>query len=286
MYLKSNENNYIKIDDEKESLISDEKSKNNINNNNNEHTNKLMNLFDIIYNDDNKYFQLIKKIIINYKNKGKEDFINNSFYYINLSFLIYSDYQKNNITLSLNEKIILEVINKENKLLDNHEYQIKQILFCNEFISLGNKILTELKNIINSEQDILKAKKLIDLSVLLKEMKKPKYKNNLLDHKQENISNSKNLIMACSILYEEIFNEALNTSQIPIRDNIQLLEDIFLNNNNRNDKIISLSMNLTNNNCTIIRAGKDLSIYKNLNLFELFPLVFKEFQINFFYIVF
>ena len=281
MYLKSNENNCIKLDDEKESLISDEKSKNDSYNNNNEHTNKFMNLFDIIYNDDNKYFQLIKRITLNYKNKGKEDFINNSFYYINLSFLIYSDYQKNNITLSLNEKIILEVINKENKLLDNHEYQIKQILFCNEFISLGNKILTELKSIINSEQDILKAKKLVDLSVLLKEMKKPKYKNNLLDHKQDNISNSKNLIMACSILYEEIFNEALNSSQIPIRDNIQLLEDIFLNNN-KNDKIISLSMNLTNNNCTIIRAGKDLSIYKNLNLFELFPLVFKEFQINIF----
>jgi hypothetical protein len=279
IYLKFNRNNCIKLDDEKESLISDEKSKNE-SNNNNDHSNNFMNLFDIIYNDDNKYFQLVKKIIVNYKSKGKEDFINNSFYYINLSFLIYSDYKKNNITLSLNEKIILEVINKENKLLDNHEYQIKQILFCNEFISLGNTILTELKSIINSEQDILKAKKLVDLSVLLKEMKKPKYKNNLLNHKQENISNSKNLIMACSILYEEIFNEALNSSQIPIRDNIQLLEDIFLNN--KNDKIISLSINLTNNNCTIIRAGKDLSIYKNLNLFELFPLVFKEFQINFF----
>ena len=279
IYLKFNRNNCIKLDDEKESLISDEKSKNE-SNNNNDHSNNFMNLFDIIYNDDNKYFQLIKKIIINYKNKGKEDFINNSFYYINLSFLIYSDYQKNNITLSLNEKIILEVINKENKLLDNHEYQIKQILFCNEFISLGNTILTELKTILNSEQNILKAKKLVDLSVLLKEMKKPIYKNNLLNNKQENISNSKNLIMACSILYEEIFNEALNSSQIPIRDNIQILEDIFLNN--KNDKIISLSMNLTNNNCIIIRAGKDLSIYKNLNLFELFPLVFKEFQINFF----
>lgn len=280
MYLKLNQNNSIRLDDEKESLISDEKSKNDINNNN-DHSNNFMNLFDIISNEDNKYFQLIKKIIINYKKKGKEDFINNSFYYINLSFLIYSDYQKNNITLSLNEKIILEVINKENKLLDNHEYQIKQILFCNEFIFLGNTILTELKSILNSEQNLLKAKKLVDLSVLLKEMKKPKYKNNLLDHKQENISNSKNLIMACSILYEEIFNEAINSSQIPIRDNIQLLEDIFLNNN-KNDKIISLSMNLTNNNCIIIRAGRDLSIYKNLNLFELFPLVFKEFQINFF----
>jgi hypothetical protein len=109
IYLKFNRKNSIKLDDEKESLISDEKSKNE-SNNNNDHSNNFMNLFDIIYNDDNKYFQLVKKIIVNYKSKGKEDFINNSFYYINLSFLIYSDYKKNNITLSLNEKIILEVM--------------------------------------------------------------------------------------------------------------------------------------------------------------------------------
>ena len=225
---------------------------------------------------------LIKKITIDYKNKGKEAFNNNFYYYINLSFLIYSDYQKNNITLSLNEKLILEVINKENKLFDNHETQINQILFCNKFISLSNKILEELKNILKVQQNITKAEKLIEISNLLKKMKNPKFKKNLLNHKQENISNSKNSITACSIIYEEIFNEALNTSQIPIRDNIQLLEDIFLNNS-KADKIISLLIDLSNNNCKILRAGKELSIYKDSDLFNLFPLIFKEYQINLFF---
>ena len=269
-YINTNKDNFSK-EEEKESFI-------NFNNNNF----KLLNLFNIIYDGEKKYFQLIKKITIDYKNKGKEAFTNNFYYYINLSFLIYSDYQKNSITLSLNEKLILEVINKENKLFDNHETQINQILFCNQFISLSNKILTELKNILKVQQNITKAEKLIEISNLLKKMKNPKYKKNLLNHKQENISNSKNTMMACSIIYEEIFNEALNSSQVPIRENILQLEDIFLNNT-KADKIISLLIDLSNNNCKILRAGKELSIYKDNDLFNLFPLIFKEYQINLFF---
>ena len=106
-------------------------------------------------------------------------------------------------------------------------------------------------------------KKLLDLSNLLKEMQNPKYKNNLFSHKQENISNSRNLIMACSIVYEEIFNTAINNSQIPLRDNLQPLEDIFHNNTNKIDKIISLLVDLTNNSCKILRDEKDLYLYKN-----------------------
>ena len=272
-YLDDHQSNIEIEEDEKKKLIDDD--------NKSSTPMIMMQLFDILYNKQNKYFQLMEKIIINYKQKGKEIFNNNSYYYINLSFLIFSDYQSNNITLALNEKIILEMFNKENKLVDNHEFQINQILFCNKFISLSNNILNKLKEILNSEQNIDKAKKLIDLSFLLKEMKKPIYKKNLFSHKQNNISNSKNLIMACSIIYEEIFNITLNNSQMPIRDNIQQIEDVFVNNI-KNDKIISLSMNLINNNCTIIRAGKDLSLYKNNNLFDLFPLIFKEYQINLF----
>ena len=271
-YLENHEINEEE-DEEKEKLV-------NINNNDNE--NKLFDLFDIIYDGNNKYFELIKKISLNYKNKGKESFNNNSYYYINISFLMYSDYQNNNITLSLNEKILLDAFNKENKLLDNHKSQIKQILFCNNFINLGNKTLNQLKDILKCEQKINKAKKLIDLSVLLKEMQNPKYKNNLFSHKQDNISNCKNLIMACSIIYEEIFNTTINNTQLPLRENIQPLEDIFKYNSTKVDKIISLSVNLTNNNCKIIRAGKDLSSYKNNNFFDLFPLIFKEYQINLF----
>lgn len=88
--------------------------------------------------------------------------------------------------------------------------------------------------------------------------------------------------MACSIIYEEIFNEALNSSQIPIRENILQLEDIFLNNT-KADKIISLLIDLSNNNCKILRAGKELSIYKDNDLFNLFPLIFKEYQIKLFF---
>ena len=272
-YLNSNQKKIEKEEDEKKSFIREEKINNNI---------KLINLFDIIYNGENKYFQLIKKITLNYKKKGKETFNNNSYYYINLSFLIYSDYKKNNITLSLNEKIILEEFNKENKLLDNHKFQINQILYCNKFISLGNKILNKLKDILKSEQNLSKAQQLIDLSILLNKMKKPIYKKNLLNHKQEHSSNSKNLITSCSILYEEIFNIAINSSQIPIRDNILYLEDIYHNNTNKSDNIISLSLDLTNKNCKIIRTGKDLYPFKNKNLFDLFPLIFKEYQTNLF----
>ena len=88
--------------------------------------------------------------------------------------------------------------------------------------------------------------------------------------------------MACSIIYEEIFNTTINNSQLPLRDNIQPLEDIFHCNTKKIDKIISLSVNLTNNNTKIIRAGKDLYLYKNKNLYDLFPLIFKEYQINLF----
>ena len=42
------------------------------NNVNNE--DKLMDLFDIIYDNEIKYFQLIKKIVLNYKQKGKKIF--------------------------------------------------------------------------------------------------------------------------------------------------------------------------------------------------------------------
>ena len=124
-YIKRNKATKINEDDEKEEFLKD-------NNTNNE--GKLIDLFDIISDKKTKYFQLIKKIVLNYKQKGKESLNNNSYYYINLSFLIYSDYPKN-VNLSLNERVLLEVLNRGNKaFLDNHEAQIFQILFCNYII--------------------------------------------------------------------------------------------------------------------------------------------------------
>ena len=262
-------------DDELEKFINEENYKYNENNN------KLINLFDIIYDGQNKYFDLMKKLILNYKQKGKESLNNNTYFFINFLFLIYSDYQNNNITLSLNERLILEVINQENRsFLDNHETQITQLMLCNSFISLANKILKELKDIINVGSNYRRIQKIIDLSVLLKEMKSSKYKRHLFSHKLENISNSKHLLLICSIMYEEIFNITLNNSHLPIRDNIQSLEDLFYNN--KINRIISLSVDLIYQKCKIIRAGKSLCSHINDNLFDLFPLIFKQYQINMF----
>ena len=71
-------NKYLKIkynknleNEEKEKFINEENKNNNV-----YYKDKLMDLFTIIYNGRNKYFKLIKKIIINYKNKGKEALAN------------------------------------------------------------------------------------------------------------------------------------------------------------------------------------------------------------------
>ena len=112
-------------------------------------------------------------------------------------------------------------------------------------------------------------------------MKKGKYKKNLFSNKLENSTNSKNILVSCSIIYEEIFNTTINNTQVAIRDNIQPLEDIF-SSNNKNNNIITLEINLINNYCKIIRAGKGLYSFVNKNLFDLFPYFLKQYQIKIF----
>ena len=161
--------------------------------------------------------------------------------------------------MSLNERILLEVLYKENSsFLDNYEFQINQLLLCNKFITLSTQILNLLKEILNYDSNLNKTKKFIELSRLLKEMKDPIYIKNLFCHKSENNTNSKHLLLTCSIIYEEIFNVTLNNSQMPIRDNLQQIEDIFHIGMNKNNNIIKLSLNLTKKSCKILRKGKGL----------------------------
>ena len=256
--------------DEKESLINHHKS-----------GKKIIDLFDLLYDGKTKYFFLIKKIQFNYKKYGKI-ILNNIYYYINFLYLTYYDYQNNDITLSLNERVILEIMKKENyAFLENNRAQINQLLLCNEFISLGKNTLNTIKKILFHDQNFYKAQKLIFLSKLLKQMKHPKYKKDLFGHKLENTNNSKNIICACSIIYEEIFNTIVSNTQMPMRENIQSLEEIF-NLSNKLNNVITLKVDLLGYNCTIIRAGKGLYNYINQNLYDLFPNVFRQHQINIF----
>ena len=230
--------------------------------------------FDILYDGKNKYFLIIKEMILtlNYKTHDITD--NLSYFYINLSFLLFQELKNNNYILALNIKIILDVINNENKLQDIHEIQIQQITLCDKFLSLVRLTLEQIKSILKSDEN--QANKFVNLSISLNKMKNPKYKELLSNHKNDDISNSKNIIFVCSLLYEEIFNTILNTNQIPLRDNYQMLEDNFIDTE-KIERIISLALNLTNNQCKIVRAGRDLYSYKDENLFDLIPLLFKDY---------
>jgi hypothetical protein len=59
------------------------------------------------------------------------------------------------------------------------------------------------------------------------------------------------------------------------------LEEI-LNISNKNNNVITLEVDLCEYNCLIIRAGKGLSSYISHNLYDLFPNVFKQHQIDIF----
>ena len=239
------------------------------------HKNKdsiINHFFDILYDRKNKYFLLIKEIILTYKEKANSLLDNISYFYINLSFLLFSELSNYNYVLALNIKILLDVINNQNKLLEAHETQIKQITLCNKFLCLVESTLEQIDSILKSDEN--KAMKFINLSGLLKKMQKPKYKKVLFNYKNEDACNSKNMFYLCSLLYEEIFNKILNY-QIPLRENYQIIEDLI--NTEKTDKIISLALCLTNDYCKIIRAGKDLYSYKDKNLFDLIPLTFKDY---------
>ena len=234
---------------------------------------KLINeFFNILYEGNNKYFFLIKEMMITYKEKTNGLLDNSSYFYINLSFLIFSELKNKNYILALNIKILLDYFNNTNKFLDVHEEQISQITLCNKFLSLVNSTLNQIKSIMKTEEN--KAIKFFHLSKSLNAMKDTKYQNILFNHKHDDISNSKNLIYLCALLYEEIFNTIINTNQIPLRENSQLIEDLIYTN--KIETIISLALDLTNKKCKIIRAGRDLYSYKDNNLFDLIPLIFKD----------
>ena len=244
---------------------------------------KIIELFNILYDGNKKYFEFIVNLIINYKKYGTKNFNNNSNYFINLSNLIYMDYSKKDIVLALNEKLILEIINEENEsFLENHHIQIRQIILYNEYLSLIKKILNLITEILNSVNNFAKIENLIYLSKLLKEMKNKKYKKYIFNRKYKNITNSRNILLSCSLIYEEILNKTIGQNRIPIRESNQLLAELKEDSKQTDDSNITLKFDLFTYNTHIIRTGKELSSYLNYNLYDLFPNIFKQHQTKLF----
>ena len=103
-------------------------------------------LYTILYKDIGILSKIMNELIQTILIYGKDAIKNNSFYLINIIYCYYVHFNKKNYVLSLNLKIIYEIINEENQnILDNHLLSTKQIFLINEFLNKADKILDKIQ---------------------------------------------------------------------------------------------------------------------------------------------
>ena len=247
--------------------------------------NKELDLYTIISNSKNPIFSLMNKLIRDLKKNGKKSFVNNTYVLINLIHIYCTAINQKNYNIMLNIELIFDIINSANELfLEQYEISLSQIKYTNSFINKAKQILELINKIFDEKKLDKKIKMFFELGNELNELKYKKIKSNINNSNNisghiEGLPNCNNLLAICSLFYEELYNESISNSNIPIRDSPNILEDL-INNNYRNSKQITLELNLQNFEIIIKRAGGLINKYENNNFFDFFSPIFKKKQIS------
>ena len=250
-------------------IAKDKENNNDINNK--EEEQKNYNLFNILYNGQDKSMFLFNQLINDIKRLGNSCLNNNSYYLIKFTYFYYYSLKLGDITLSLNMILLFNLIEENNQyLLSNDKIAINQIININEFLILFKEIIYKIKEIISKKSIKRYIDKFFILSKKLNELNSTKFKENLFKAKREETSNFSYLVNICSLLYEEIFNKINSGNSIPIRENPQLIEDLLKNFVKQNNFIV-LNFNLKTLECKILNSGNQLIDYINKNFYDLFP---------------
>ena len=237
-------------------------------------------LYKIIYNNHTTLSKTINDIIRNIIIYGKQTLQNNSYYLINIIHNYYIALSRNNIVLSLNLKILYEVINNENKnFIDNHLLSTQQIKLINEFLEKAEGVVDEIADVLNEKRLSRKLKKIFSLSKRIYFLNEKKFKNGLYYNKSEGIINFVKYISICTMIYEELFNTTISNSGISLKDNYIFLEDLTNKNYNHLNQIV-IEFNVLNMESKIIYITGDLSKFRNKPLCQLFPNLFKNKQLS------
>ena len=246
-------------------------------------------LYKIISNCNELIYNLLNKIIRGIKEKGKNIFINNSYFLINIIYIYCLAFKQKEYNVALNCELLFDLINSENKLfLEENKICLSHIKYSNNFFVNANKIIHIIYKILDEKQMKNNIQIYFDLGEKLKDIKyqdiKSNIKNNLVELNYnisniEELPNCSNLLTICSLFYEELYNETFSGSGISIRNKTNLLEDL-INNNYKNANQITLEINLLNFQIKIIRAGGYFNKYENNNFFNFFFSKFKKDQIK------
>ena len=137
--------------------------------------------------------------------------------------------------LSLNLKLIYEIINEKNKnLLENHLLSAKQVLLINDFLNKADNILDGIiKETVIENYSGKKVINFFNLFEHLLELKNKKFRTQLYYNKNEGVINFFHHMSICTMIYEEIFNVTLSSVGLPLKDN-QIYSDDLSNKNKLN----------------------------------------------------
>ena len=242
-----------------------------------------LDFYNIIYDGKDLSLNLMNNIFKEIIKNGKSNFINNSYYLINLIYIYNLSINEINFNFSSNIELLFEIINEENsQYLDEYSVSLNQIKNTNDFLIKAKKIIQDIYDMFD---DINFHRKIIKSFKLAEELQELKYKeiqsvnnrnNNSLNI--DGLPNCNNLLTICSLFYEELYNESISNSGSFIRETPNFIED-FINSNNKSSNQITLKVDIPNFNVKIIRAGGYMNKYENKNFFDLFPSIFKNKQI-------
>ena len=237
------------------------------------------NVYKILYNKVGVLEHTINELIHIMLIKGKEELKNNSFYLINLMYCYYINLNKKDYVLSLNLKLLFEIINSENKnILENHQLSTEQIFLINDFLSKADKILDTIKLVLTETLIKERISHFFDLYEILFDLKSKKFRTNLYYNKNEGIINFFKYISICSMIYEEIFNSSLSSGGMTLKENQVFLDDIANKNSSDLNQII-IQLDLLSFENRILYIVGELAKYKGKALCQLFPNIFKMQQL-------
>ena len=242
-------------------------------------TNKTKSIYKILYNEKNQYFEFINYILHELNDYKLSELSENRFFIINIILLIYK-YKELDQTISLNLNALYEYVNIKNEqvILKNSEI-IERLNYIQKFIADGQDIIFQINQIINVKDGNYNLEEFLLLSYSLDDIKGDKYQNSLFKSKNNNEATFN--ITICSIFFEELFNKPIGQNFLQIRENLAQYED-SLNLLFEHSNKITLKFNLITNEILMIQAGKDLYQYLNKNLVNLFPITFRQYQIDIF----
>ena len=243
-------------------------------------------LYKIISNCKDHSFNLMNKIIRRIKEYGKNSFINNYYFLINIIYTYCIAVNQKNYNVILNIELLFEIINSENKpFLEENKICLNHIKYTNNFFIKVNQIIKIIYEIFEEKKLDKKIQKFFELGEDLEELKFNEIKSSLNSNANnsnyngnvEGLPNCSNLLTICSLFYEELYNETISNSGVTIRDSTNLLEEL-ISNNHKNDNQITFEIDVQNFSVKIIRAGGHMYKYINKNFFEFFPDIFKNKQ--------